>query len=120
MSTRLTNIFLVTKPIVRDMPAQVESCARIAKALERIETVARVAPHDKEELEEEQDDWMKEWDVVLVSRVMVTSKADTDHRPEGTRRRTPRSHQTQSRCVGSRRREESARGGGRDAREVGR
>ena len=49
-----------------------------------METAARVTPYDKEELEEEQDHWMKEWDVVLVSQVMVASKVDTDHCPEGT------------------------------------
>ena len=95
MSTRLTNIFSVTKPIVHDTPAQVKSRTRIAKALECIETTARVALHDKEELEEEQDDWMKEWDIVLVSWVTVTLKADTDHRPEETRSRAPRSRRTQ-------------------------
>ena len=84
MSARLSNIFAVTKPVVRNMPTQVESCAHVVKALECVETVARVAPYDKEELEEEQDNWMKEWDVVLVSRVAATSKADADHCPEGT------------------------------------
>ena len=84
MSAHLTNIFSVTKPVVRDMPTQVESRAHIAKALEHVETAARVAPYDKEELEEEKDRWMKEWDVVLVSWVTVTSKVDADHCPEGT------------------------------------
>ena len=102
MSARLSNIFTVTKSVIRDTPAQVESRTRVAKALERIETAAQVAPYDKEELEEEQDNWMKEWDIVLVSRVTVTSKADTDHRPERTRRRAPRSCQTQGRRVGPR------------------
>ena len=119
MSARLSNIFVVTKPVVRDMPMQVESHAHITKALERVETAARVALYDKEELEEEQDDWMKEWDVVLVSQVVVTLKADADHCPEGTRRRAPRSRRTQGRCVGSRRCEEGARGSRRDAHEVG-
>ena len=91
MSARLTNIFAVTKPIVHDTPVQVKSCACITKAMECVETVAQVALYDKEELEEEQDDWMKEWDVILVSWITVTSKVDTDHRPEGTRRCTPRS-----------------------------
>ena len=95
MSTRLSNIFMVTKPVVRDTPVQVEGRARVAKALERVETAAWVTLYDKEESEEEQDDWMKEWDVVLVSRVTVTSKADADHCPEGTRRRAPRSCRTQ-------------------------
>ena len=84
MSARLSNIFVVTKPVVRNTPAQVEGRARVAKALECVETAARVTPYDKEELEEEQDDWMKEWDIVLVSRVTVTSKANADHCPEGT------------------------------------
>ena len=108
MSACLSNIFLVTKPVVHDMPMQVESHAHVAKALEHVETAAWVAPYDKEELEEEQDHWMKEWDIVLVSWVVVTLKVDTDHRPEGTRRRTPRSRQTQSQCVGSRQHEEGA------------
>ena len=119
MSARLSNIFAVTKPVVHDTPAQVKSCAHVAKALECVETAARVAPCNKEELEEEQDDWMKEWDIVLVSQVMVTSKADADHCPERTRRHTPRSCRTQGRRVGSRRREEGTQGCGRDAREVG-
>ena len=84
MSAHLSSIFLVTKPIICDMPAQVESRAPIAKALECMETTAQVTPYNKEELEEEQDHWMKEWDVVLVSWVMVTLKADADHCPEGT------------------------------------
>ena len=62
------------------MPMQVESHACIVKALECMETMAQVTPYDKEE----QDHWMKEWDVVLVSQVMVASKADADHHPEGT------------------------------------
>ena len=72
------------------------------KALEHVETTARVTPYNKEELEEEQDHWMKEWDVILVSQVMVTSKADTDHCPEGTRRHAPRSCRTQGQRVGPR------------------
>ena len=84
MSTCLSNIFVVTKPIAHDMPTQVEGCTRVAKALEHVETAAQVALYDKEELEEEQDDWMKEWDVVLVSRVAVTLKVDADHCPEET------------------------------------
>ena len=91
MSACLSNIFLVTKPIIRDMPAQVKSHAHVAKALECVETTAQVALYNKEELEEEQDHWMKEWDIVLVSQVTVTLKADTDHCPERTRRHAPRS-----------------------------
>ena len=69
---------------MRNMPVQVKSRARVMKALEHVETTAWITPYNKEELEEEQDHWMKEWDVILVSQVMVTSKADTDHCPEGT------------------------------------
>ena len=84
MSAHLSNIFLVTKPMICNMSMQVKSCTRVAKALECVETMAWVAPYDKEELEEEQDHWMKEWDIILVSWVMVTLKADVDHCPEGT------------------------------------
>ena len=50
MSTHLSNIFLVTKPIVHNMPMQVKSHAHIAKALESVETVEWIMPDDKEEL----------------------------------------------------------------------
>ena len=84
MSTCLTNIFVVTKSIVCDMPMQVESCTCIAKALESIETAAQVMPDDKEELQEEKDYWVKQWEVVLVSWIMVASKAHADDSPERT------------------------------------
>lgn len=90
MSTHLSNIFLVTKPIVHNMPMQVKSHAHIAKALESVETVEWIMPDDKEELQEEKNYWVKQWKVVLVRQIMVASNADTDDRPEGTRRCAPR------------------------------
>ena len=44
---------------------------------------------------------MKEWNIILVSWVTVTSKVDTDYCPERTQRHASRSCRTQGQCVRS-------------------
>ena len=46
-------------------------------------------PDDKEELQEEKNYWMKQWEVILVSRIMVALKEDADDHLERTQSGTP-------------------------------
>ena len=79
MSVRLSNIFTITKPIVRDTPEQVQSRARVAAALECALAVGRSMPDDVERLQEEQEHWVKEWEVALVRDTSITRDTDTNH-----------------------------------------
>ena len=79
MSARLSNIFAVTKPIVRDTAEQVQSCVRVAAALERAHAVRRSMLDDVERLQEEQDYWVKEWEVALVRGTSIACYAHTNH-----------------------------------------
>ena len=62
MSARLSNIFAVTKPIVRNTAEQVQS---------RAHAVGWSMPDDVERLWEEQEYWVKEWEVALVRGMSI-------------------------------------------------
>ena len=79
MSAQLSNIFAITKPIVRDTAEQVQSCARVAATLERAHAVGRSMPDDIERLQEEQDYWVKEWEVALVHGMSIACYVHTNH-----------------------------------------
>ena len=79
MSARLSNIFAVTKPIVRDTAEQVQSRTRVTAALERAHAVGQSMPDDVERLQEEQDYWVKEWEVALVRGTSIACYAHTNH-----------------------------------------
>ena len=79
MLARLSNIFAVTKPIVRDTPEQVQSRTRVAAALEHALAVGWSMPDDVERLQEEQEHWVKEWEVALVRATSITRNTDTNH-----------------------------------------
>ena len=79
MSARLSNIFAVTKPIVRDTAKQVQSRARVATTLKRVHGVGQSMPDDVERLQEEQDYWVKEWEVALVRGTSIVCYAHTNH-----------------------------------------
>ena len=79
MSAQLSNIFAVTKPIVRDMAEQVQSHAHVAAALERAHAVGRSMPDNVKQLQEEQDYWVKEWEVALVRGTSIARYTHTNH-----------------------------------------
>ena len=79
MLAQLSNIFAVTKPIVRDTAEQVQSRTRVAAALERAHAVGRSMPDNVERLQEEQDYWVKEWEVALVRGTSIACYTHTNH-----------------------------------------
>ena len=79
MSARLSNIFAVTKPIVRDTAEQVQSRVRVGAAVECTHAVGRSMPDDVKWLQEEQDYWVKEWEVALVHGTSIAHYAHTNH-----------------------------------------
>ena len=79
MSAHLSNIFAITKPIVHDMPEQVQSRARIAAALECALAIRQSMLDDVEWLQEEQEHWVKEWEVALVRATSIMHNTDTNH-----------------------------------------
>ena len=79
MSACLSNIFTITKPIVRDTPKQVQSRARVAATLECTLAVGWLMPDDVKQLQEEQEHWVKEWEVALVRATSIMHDMDTNH-----------------------------------------
>ena len=79
MSARLSNIFAVTKPIMRDTPEQVQSRVRVAAALERALAIGRSMLDNVKWLQEEQEHWVKEWEVALVHATSIMRDMDTNH-----------------------------------------
>ena len=79
MSAQLSNIFAITKPIVCNMAKQVQSCMRVAAALECVHAVRWSMPDDVKRLQEEQDYWVKEWEVALVRGTSIAHYAHTNH-----------------------------------------
>ena len=79
MSARLSNIFAVTKPIVWDMAEQVQSHMRIAAVLKHAHAIRWSMPDDVEQLQEEQDYWVKEWEVALVCGTSIACYTHTNH-----------------------------------------
>ena len=79
MSARLSDIFAVTKPIVCNTAEQVQSRARVATALERAHAVGRSMLDNVERLQEEQEYWVKEWEVALVRGTSIMQDAHANH-----------------------------------------
>ena len=79
MSACLSNIFAVTKPIVRDTAEQVQSRAWVAATLKCTHAIGRSMLDDIEQLQEKQDYWVKEWEVALVRGMSITCYAHTNH-----------------------------------------
>ena len=79
MSARLSNIFTVTKPIVRNTAEQVQSRVQVAAALEHAHAVRWSMLDDVEWLQEEQDYWVKEWEVALVRGTSIACYVHTNH-----------------------------------------
>ena len=79
MSARLSNIFAVTKPIVHNTAEQVQSRAWVAAALECAHAVGWSMPDNVERLQEEQDYWVKEWEVSLVHGTSIACYVHTNH-----------------------------------------
>ena len=78
MSARLSNIFAVTKLIVHNTAEQVQSHTGIATALEHTHAIGWSMPDDVERLQEEQEYWVKEWEVTLVRGMSITLDAHTN------------------------------------------
>ena len=79
MSAHLSNIFAVTKPIVHDTPEQVQSCMHVTATLEHTLAIGQLMLDNVEQLQEEQEHWVKEWEVALVCGTSFMHNTDTNH-----------------------------------------
>ena len=71
MLARLSNILAVTKPIVCNTAKQVQSRVWVTTALEHTHAIRW--------LQEEQDYWVKEWEVALVCGTSIVRYVHTNH-----------------------------------------
>lgn len=65
MSARLNHLLALSQA-AQSENQKATAQRKIARAVEAVDTVARTCPDDREDLREEQADWMKEWDLVMV------------------------------------------------------
>ena len=79
MSARLSNIFAVTKPIMCDTAEQIQSRVCVATALEHVHAIRWSMLDDVEWLQEEQEYWVKEWEVTLVRGTSIVRDTHANH-----------------------------------------
>ena len=64
---------------MHDMAEQVQSCAWVAAMLKHAHAVGWSMPDDVEWSQEEQDYWVKEWEVALVCGMSIMHHMHTNH-----------------------------------------
>ena len=79
MSACLSNIFTIAKPIVRNMPKQVQSRMHVAATFECTLAIGQLMPDNVKQLQEEQEYWVKKWEAALVHGTSITCNVDTNH-----------------------------------------
>ena len=62
-----------------DTAKQVQSRVRVAATLERAHAIGRSMPDDIERLREEQEYWVKEWEVALVHGTSIVRDVHANH-----------------------------------------